>query len=345
MDEMTTTVSDHPWRNLATPSEGSGFTARRIADVGSALWGVYWAVDKRRQYLLVVTHVLGLRSQHKWPMLRGLRIESRADEEGHREFLIFRLTEVEHRDIFYRFCIDIVDAVGAAESGQEALDICIVRTWRWHRLLKGGRDGRLTAEEQKGLIGELTLLQQHVASAIGIREGVRSWVGPLGSPRDFEMGTVGVESKACSPLAPTVRIASAEQLDSTRETPLFLHVIEIAEVLGEAAGAVTVTDVVDRVLAVVETSDVAVRSDFEERLWAVGYDSADDYSDRRWIVGSTSFFRVRDGFPRIIPRMLPAGVTDVRYRVAVAQCEEFRVEAGAVADSVSGDGDDHTRVR
>ena len=345
MTETTMTVSDHPWRDLATPAEATGFTARRIAGVGSTQWGLYWAVDGRRQCLLVVTHGVGLRSQHRWPMLRGLRIERRPDEDGHREFLVFRLTEVEHRDIFYRFCIDIVDAAGTAESAQEALDICIVRTWRWHRLLKGGRDGRLTAEEQKGLIGELVLLQQHVVPGIGVRKGVRSWVGPFGAQRDFEIGTVGVESKARAPLASTLRIASEDQLDSTHASLLFLHVIEIAEALAEAAGAVTVTHVVDRVRKLIEASDVAVHGDFEERLWAVGYDRADDYSDRRWVMGSTAFFGVVDGFPRVTPRMLPAGVTQVRYRVALAQCEEFRVEATVVANSISGDSDDHRRVR
>lgn len=334
------TASSDPWRNLATPADASGFSARRIAGVGSEQWGVYWAVDRRRQYLLIMTHGAGLRSQHRSPTLRGLRIESRPDEEGHREFLVFRLTEVEHRDIFYRFCSDIVDAVEIAESVQEALDICIMRTWRWHRLLKGGRDGRLTAEEQKGLIGELILLQRHVMSAIGVGNGVRSWVGPLGARRDFEMGSIGVESKACAPLATTLRVASAEQLDSTRTTPLFLHVIEIAEVPGEIAGAVTITDVVERVQELIEARDVAAAAGFEERLWAVGYDSADDYSDRRWVVGSTSFFRVGEGFPRVTPRMLPAGVTDVRYRVSLAQCEEFRVETATVVNSISGDGNE-----
>lgn len=295
--------------------------------------------------MLIATHEVGLRSQHRWPTLRGLRIERQPDEEGRRELLVFRLAEVQNRDIFYRFCIDIVDAVGAAESGQEVLDTCIMRTWRWHRLLKGGRDGRLTGEEQKGLIGELAFLEQHAAPAIGVGKGVRSWAGPLGAQRDFEIGTTGVECKAHAPMASTLRIASADQLDSTHATPLFLHVIEIAEDRGDVAGAVTVTEVVDRVRLLIEASDMGVRGDFEERLWAVGYDREDDYTDRRWVIGTTSFFEVAAGFPRVTPRMLPAGVTQVCYRVALAQCEEFRVDAATVANSLSGDGDDDTRVR
>ena len=333
-------VSDHPWRNLSAPAGPTAFSARRIAGVGSTQWGLYWAVDRRRRCLLIVTHEEGLRSQHRWPMLRGLHIERQADAEGHRELLVFRLTEVENRDIFHRFCIDIVDTVGMARSGQEALDICIMRTWRWHRLLKGGRDGRLTVEEQKGLIGELVFLEQYVVPTIGVGQGVRSWVGPLGANRDFQIGIVEVECKARAPLASALRIASADQLDSTPETPIFLHVIEIARARGEVAGAVSVTDVVDRVRHLIEAGDVAVHGDFEERLWAVGYDRSDDYSDRRWVIGNSSFFGVVSGFPRVTPKMLPAGVTQVRYHVTLAQCEEFRADEAAVISILSGDDDD-----
>ena len=121
------TVRDHPWRNLATP-EPIGFSARRIAGVGSTQWGLYWAVDSRRRCLLIVTHALGLRSQHRSPTLRGLQIDSQPAEEGHRELLVFRLTEVENRDIFYRFCLDIVDTptaseISCASLGLEASDV------------------------------------------------------------------------------------------------------------------------------------------------------------------------------------------------------------------------------
>ena len=220
-----------------------------------------------------------------------------------------------------------------------------MRTWRWHRLLKGGRDGRLTAEEQKGLIGELIFLGQYVVPTIGVGQGVRSWVGPLGAKRDFEIGIVAVECKAHAPLASTLRITSADQLDSTRESPLFLHVIEIAEARSQVAEAVTVTDVVDGVLQQIEAADVAVQGEFEERLWAVGYDNADDYTHRQWVIGDGSLFRVVDKFPRITPQILPAGVTQVCYCVALSLCERFRVEPAVVVQSILKDRNDHTRVR
>ena len=338
------TVNENPWKDLNTP-EPIGFSARRIAGVGSTQWGLYWAVDRQRHYMLIMTHEVGIRSQHRWPNLRGLRIERQPDEDGHRELLVFRLEEAQHLDIFYRFCADIADALGAAETGQEALDISIMRTWRWHRLLKVRRDGRLTVEEQKGLIGELSFLEQYVMPEIGSGQGVRSWGGPLGAQRDFEIGTTGVECKAYPPLASALRISSADQLDSTHQAPVFLYAIEIAESRGKVAGAITVTDAVDQVKKLIEGDDMTVHEDFEERLWAIGYNHEDDYIDQRWIIGNTSFYKVVAGFPRITPAMLPVGVMRVRYRIALAQCEEFRVDVTAVTNSFFGVDDDDTRIR
>ena len=330
---------ENPWRDLAVPDAAAGLSARRIADVGGTRWGLYWAVDWRRQCLLVLVHPEGLTSQHRWPTLRGLRIERQAASRG-QKFLVFRLTDAEHRDIFYRFCTDLVDAAGAARSEQEAVDVCIMRTWRWHRLLKRGRDGRLTAEEQKGVIGELTVLSELVMPAIGVTQGIAAWVGPLGASRDFETGTVGIESKACAPLAPKVRIASADQLGSDEAHALFLHVTEVAAAVDGSSEAVTVTQVVERAREFIESQDTSALGEFEERLMATGYDDADDYADQLWLIGDAAIFEILEGFPRIIAPMVPSGVSDVRYQITLAECEPFRVEIAQLSSVISGTSND-----
>ncbi|MDE0623056.1 MAG: PD-(D/E)XK motif protein [Bryobacterales bacterium] len=328
-------ATDNPWKSLVVPDTTTGLSARRIAGVGSSRWGLYWAVDWHRHCLLVLIHPEGLRSQHRWPTPSGLRIERQGAEPG-QEYLVFRLTNSDHRDIFYRFCADLVDAVRTARSDKEALDVCIMRTWRWHRLLKGGRDGRLTAEEQKGLLGELVVLMELVMPAIGMAPGVAAWGGPLGASRDFEIGTVGIESKAYVPLASTVRIASAEQLESDETHALFLHLTEIAVAVEGTSEAVTVTEMAKRVREFIGSQDTSALGEFEERLMAAGYTDADDYADHLWLIGNAAIFEVVEGFPRIIPPMIPSGVGDVRYRITLAECEPFRVEAADLSATISG---------
>lgn len=330
---MSERANKNPWRDLMVP-ERAGLSARRIADVGGTRWGLYWAVDWRRRCLLVLIHPEGLTSQHRWPTLRGLRVE-RQPAEGGQEYLVFRLTDTEHRDIFYRFCADLVGAAGAARSEQEAVDMCIMRTWRWHRLLKSGRDGRLTSEEQKGLIGEVAVLTGLVVPAIGIAEGIKAWVGPFGAARDFETGPAAIESKAVAPLASAVRIASADQLVSSDAHAVFLHLTEIAAAVDGVSDAVTVTEVVEQARQFIASRETSALGDFEERLMAAGYNETDDYSEQLWLTGDSSVFAVIDGFPRIIPAMLPSAVSDVRYQITLAACEPFRVEVTDVCAIIS----------
>lgn len=338
---MTTMSSDNPWRDIETPKESGSFSARRIADVGSSAWGLYWAVDSHRQCLLILKHHARYRSSHRLPTLRGLRVEVQSTDEPRGTLVILRLTDADHEDLFYRLCQDIVKSTALATLGEEAIDRMLVRTWRWHRLLRGGRDGRLSAEEQKGLIGELLVLEKHLLPVLGPVDAVRGWVGPLGAPKDFQVGPISVEAKACAPLAAKLSISSPAQLDSTEEARLFLHVTEVAPALEDSASAVTIEDIVRRTREMISAQDLAAVIEFEERLLAMGFDWAHDYSDRRWMVGAESLYEVAEGFPRITSETVPSGVDDVRYAIVLSQCKDHRVQGTTLADAVCGgyDGD------
>lgn len=332
-------MSDNPWKEIETPAEATGFNARRIADTGSSAWGLYWGVDRHRRCLLILQHDADRRPIHRLPTLRGLRVEAHSAATGGGALLVLCLTAGEHRDLFYRLCSDIVKATGVAASGKEALERVVVRTWRWHRLLRGGRDGRLTREEQKGLIGELCVLERHLLPAIGASDAVQAWVGPLGEARDFRIGTVGVEAKARPPLAQVVRISSVVQLESTDTSRLFLHVTDVAEATEDSDSVCTLTDVVRRTRDAIIGRDISAVGDFEDRVLSVGFDWADDYSDCPWMIADESLYEVVSGFPRLTPDLIPAGVTEVRYGIVLAQCDDFRARIEDLRSAIAGGND------
>lgn len=334
-------ISDHPWRDIEAPQESTWFNARRIPDIGSDSWGLYWAVDRQRHCVLLLRQDSCHRPSHRLPILRGIRVEVQPTHDEVGAFMAIRLTEGQHRGIFFRFCKDLVASTRTARSAQDAMDRIVGRTWRWHRLLRVGRDGRLRAWEQKGLIGELRVLEKHLLPLVGPTHAVRSWVGPLGEPKDFQVGLVSVEAKAHGPPGSEVAITSAKQLDSSDAARLFLHVTEVTEALGDSDSAVTVTEVVNRVRDIISARDSAAERDFDERLLATGFDWADDYSDRQWLIGEESLFEISEGFPRITPATIPAGVHDVRYMISLSLCQGYRVQTNDLANAISGkhDGD------
>ena len=331
--------NDDPWKGIEPLRKTNQINARRILGVGSPAWGLYWAVDADRHCLLILQHGVAKRPTRRLPRLRGLRVEAVPAEDGLRERLVIRLTDGVQREVFQRFCADIVEATRLAHSEEEAIERFVTRTWRWHRLLRGGRDGRLSDEEQKGLIGELRVLENHLLPVMGTADAVRCWVGPLGAPQDFQIAWIRLEAKVRAPQASTVGISSLQQLDSTGIKHLYLHATEVAEALEDSASAVTITDVASRTRDAIAARDKSVTICFEERLSATGFDWNDDYSDRRWLIGEESLFEVAEGFPRITPAMVPAGVEYVKYAIKLPKCESFRVEMTDLAQAISGEGD------
>ena len=327
---------EDPWKGLLPPDQMTRVRGRRVDP--KLKWRMYWAVDMDGSCLLILQHARKNRPGGRLPRLRGLDIETRIPQSGNEAILVIRLKDPEQKDIFHRLCLDIIAATRLAGSEEAAIDRFLARTWRWHRLLRGGRNDKLSDEEQKGLIGELNLMQQHLFPVIGFEASIKSWTGPLDAPKDFEIGRICMEVKARrGAAAPFVTISTEHQLDTKGLDALFLVVLEVTGTSSDDPRGVTVSDAAQGILTELQNLDVSVAELFEERLLAVGFDWKDDYSGNRWLVGSEHFYKVEDGFPRITPGMHPAGVTNVRYAIALQDCEAFRTDQTNLA-SVLGRG-------
>lgn len=330
-------ASDDPWRDIAA-AHASQINARRVTQ--ATPWGLYWAVDADRNVLLILQHSGTSRRSRRLPRLRGLRVEAQPAEDRSDERIVIRLTDPEQRDIFLRFCRDIVDATALAQTEEQAVERFLARTWRWHRLLQGGLDKRLGDDEQRGLIGELVVLERHLLPVLGALDAVRCWTGPLDAPHDFEISRIHVEAKARGSATPRVMISSEHQLESGNAERLFLHVTEVTTGTEGGRDVLTVNDIATRIRVVLAGRDMAAVDLFEERLGAVGFDWTDDYSDKSWVVGQEALYEVRGGFPRITPATVPGGVGNVSYMISLPDCEGFRVDPVSLPITASGTSDD-----
>jgi hypothetical protein len=331
------TTTDDPWSGLSPPSNVTRANAKPVG--GDARWNFYWMLDSERHRLLGLRHSKGLAPHGQLPRLKGVGVEVAAFEDDV-DILIFKLLDSAHKEVFLRLCSDIIATASEAADEEKAVAAAINRTWRWHYLLKGGSDERLSPEEQKGLMGELRVLQEHVALAIPIAKALEMWTGPFGAPKDFEIGTVAVEAKAHRAGArPMVSISSEYQLDTGDFTQVFLHVINLTRP-APADDGLSITDVVSQVRSYVERTDASALDALEVRLMAAGYRDADDYSDSLWMETGSQLYRVTDTFPRIPSNGLIFGVERVRYDIALNACEAFAVADAELDDAISGEAPD-----
>lgn len=316
-------TTDDPWSGLVA----GGIDARRVDPSGRH--DFFWIVSAKSEPGLLLRLGDDTAQIKPLPQMRNLDLAYRMVAGGNS--LVLLLKDEEQRELFGSLCQDIVVAGEQADDNHDALNRAIRRTLRWHHLLRGGKSGLLTLEEQRGLLGELQFLVRLI-DLVGPRAAIEAWKGPLGSSKDFELDGCLVEVKARRGAAkPFVQISSEDQLSDVDGCRLFLLVSAIDAVV--KPNGMTLTDHVKEVEARFAVAEPEAYSIWEEALIATGFNFEDDYSDRRWNVGKNLQFEVLTGFPRVA-NPPPHGVSSVRYSISLDACADFSLDAQAIDELV-----------
>lgn len=316
-------MTEDPWRTLAA----GGVDARRVDPDGR--FDFFWVVSGNGEPGLLLQLGHDVDEPKKLPKMRSLDLGFRT--LGGVRSLVLILKDAEQRELFATLCLDVVRAGEAAADGGDALQRAIRRVLRWHHMLKGGRSDLLSIEEQRGLVGELQFLHRLI-DLIGPHAAIEAWKGPSGSAKDFELDRRLIEVKARRGAAkPFVQISSEDQLADVDGCRLYLVVSSVDAAIKPAG--MTLTDHAQVLESLFAVADPEVYDLWEQALAETGFSFEDDYSDRRWTVGKTTEFQVVDGFPRIdVP--LRAGVSGVRYSIALDACAPFSIEPDALDQTI-----------
>ena len=333
-------ITENPWGEIDPPSIADAVNARRVqADLP---WHFFWARGTDRRVLLTLRHARESAPVTPLPRLRDIEVTLSPPDETDNRILALKLLDSSQQEIFHTLCRDIISAAAWAQSEAEAVSISLMRTWRWHHLLRGGRGTLLSPEEQRGLLGELLVMERLLFPHIGASAAVTAWRGPLGSPKDFEVGRVAIEAKGRRGGAtPFVAIASEDQLDESGVDLLFLYVVELDGAPEIATDGLTVQDVAERIRNQLLPIDPGASGLFETLLLAAGLCPEDDYSNHRWLEGDSRLYLVAGDFPRITRSDIRSGVSYVRYSVSMADCAPFETSASVLADALDQMGGSH----
>ena len=149
--------------------------------------GISSGLEELTEGVLLTLHLAAESAPtNRLPRLRDIEVSLWPPDESGTQILAFKLLNSNQQDIFQNLCRDIVSVAARADYEAEAVSVALLRTWRWHHLLRSGRGTLLSQEEQKGLLGELFVLERLLLPNIDAYSAVRAWRGPLGSPKDFE---------------------------------------------------------------------------------------------------------------------------------------------------------------
>jgi Putative PD-(D/E)XK family member, (DUF4420) len=234
------------------------------------------------------------------------------------------------------FCTLLVDLIGQLDqSGDAPARALVRRLTAWQRMLSRGLPTGLSPEARVGLFGELLVLLEVMLPSIG-SNAVRAWVGPSNASQDFVHLSAAVEVKTVSYRDPErCRISSENQLDTTGRAVLFL----VHQVLRPTPKGSTLQELIDEL-----RNDPSVHTDlmwFENSLLEAGWldTHRSQYTNDRYALIRRRCYSVVEGFPRLVPAVLPAEVSEVSYLVNLATCKPFRVDEEAVQESLMRAGD------
>jgi hypothetical protein len=323
-----------PWADIQVPPLHTELYARR-ADP-SHPFNFFWARNHKARYLFAIEYDKEISVPDRRPKLQGIQLLD-STVSGKPSRLVMELVDSQNKEIFLRLCLDMMESTRSCRDQKEALSTVIRRTWRWHSMLKGGRDQSLGPEQQKGLIGELRVLEIAFLPLFGAWDALSFWHGPTGAPKDFSAGRAAVESKARRGSSrPFVKVSSEHQLDYESVDRLFLAVTNVDESAADIPGSQTLTEHVRRIADLVAESDLGSLGLLESKLHEAGYRAEHDYGDSRWNVGETRWFRVAAGFPCLIGSDLKAGIRDVEYKIDLNTCDAWEINEADVLSALKG---------
>ena len=303
---------------------GSGRVQRRILPQGRRNVFLALEVPSGNRMMILRASTGSLSGSSMPPNSRGLVLRtSHHGDPGGETDLELVLTDAQHRDIFDLLVRDLVEAAEQPEDEALGVTRLLARLSEWQQLLRRLSPRGLSDEGQRGLWGELWALREVVAPALGMRDAVNAWRGPMGSDQDFQMGTLCMEVKTSAAHdLDRVPIASERQLEVPEDVVLVLVGLSLD---ARVRHGETLPDMIRAVRAA--AAEAGCLSTLDDRLERCGYgvEDANLYGETGYSVRSFEPFRVGAGFPRLVSTDLPAGISDVRYRVSLASCGPHRM--------------------
>ncbi len=313
-------MTSNPWFGIARVE---GYLAgRRVDPEHPRDW--WWCIDPSGSPGLALYAVSARDIPKDLVDLKGLSASFRQQADGSC-LLLLLLGDGGDVELFQTLCLDLVESTEKCTSPDSSVDIVFERLRRWQQFLSKGRKLGLTDEEVRGMLAELLFLRDELRPKYGIEAAIRGWSGPAGHPQDFAVGEYVFEVKSrLSSSRQIIEISSLDQLES--KTPsLVLVVQDLAAAQSESPGSITLSQLVKELRKSALSVSQELLDHFDSTVDAIGYEDGKRYADVSYIDAGRRYYRVAEGFPRIVRSGTQAEIVRARYALDITQCGRFKV--------------------
>lgn len=306
---------NNPWEKVQNSKKDISINGI-LADKNNVL-EFYWAKDYNGSLLFVVKTNCEI-INNKIPKLNGIFLKLTTYKNFGQ--LVFTLSSIEDKDIFYTLCQDLIKSTKDIKDKELAIKIIIRRLEKWQYFLKNSKKA-IDKKELKGLIGELIFLKNYLFKKYSIEESLNFWKAPLTSVQDFEFNNFAVEVKTKGSIN-SVTISSFEQLYTEYEN-LLLYVVTLNESTISEENSFNIIDLICEIRNIIKTKSSLFEEKFNNLLMDYGFIEIDEYSEYYFLFIKDEFYDVTDKFPKI--KDIPFGIEKLNYNVNLDTCKNFLV--------------------
>lgn len=232
--------------------------------------------------------------------------------------LCFSLIDDQLKDIFYKFCEDIIEStrLNNKEDGfAPAVD-------RWNTWISFFSKTSLPLSENEvlGLIGEIYFLQNVMIEKYGQDTALDSYIGTDRAHKDFEVQDTWYEVKSIHNGVRAVKISSVEQLDAKISGNL--EILTFDQSTATYEGNITLNKLISGFRSTLERKWQLL---FDEKMRKASYLEDERYDEYNYLFVSINEFTVADDFPKLTKESLPIGVTKASYEIDISAIQRFKV--------------------
>ena len=275
---------------------------------------VFLGVDDQGRKSLVIT--LGA-SRGRVVSSKTIAVDFFVRPDG-RNSLRFSLEDDDLRDIFYKFCEDIIESTRNSNPTDGFFPI--IRRWDTWITFFQRTALPLSENEIVGLIGEIHFLQNVMVKKYGTDRALEAFIGIDKAHKDFEIDDTWYEVKTIHNGVRAVKISSIEQLDA--DTTGKLEIITLDQGTPGTDSSITLNSIARQFR---EQLNQAQLIDFDEKLRKSNYIEDERYDDYNYLFIKRDEYEVTGDFPRIMAGMLPTGVTKATYEIDISAIQQYKV--------------------
>jgi Putative PD-(D/E)XK family member, (DUF4420) len=271
----------------------------------------------------------------KWSKLKDIKVENRHNPNGQPPYLLMiALENPILKDLFSIVCTDLMDGIAFLTDNHVLVKTILNRFEKWLLLFEKFHTGALTTEAQQGLYGELCFLRHLLNTEMAKKQCIQCWKGAEAHFHDFHWQHWAMEIKTTTAQnASAIHISSEKQLDDTG-----LHFLGLCHYIvdNQSDTGETLNEIIETIDFLLQSSNAGLSLFFKNKLTEMGYFKAHEavYQPTHYTLMEQHYYQIGATFPRLIPKMLPVGIENVKYLIHTQSFVNHRISESNIFKNI-----------